>query len=457
MALSQIDAAAANLGKFLQIVYSNGTIGQLSEDHRDWEMVSKQKVSDEAARAINFMVQKSFGVPAVQWSKQGSGGSFPTSSQSTHEELSAGFNQLYSTVELEYDLWQRALGSPHKYAEPLAIEIQSKGVVQKRLLSAAFHLDGTGDFGTLSASALSSGDGQFTFSAGGARYMEYGDRFSVVNVDGTLVDIAAGSGTVTDSWYEVVDKSRENNTVTCQLYGTSAAVTFVEATHGITGPLTVGDRFIRFGSTAVDKSGTYFTAGSLEVNDMAEIMPGLPSLTANDGRKLHGMTMSGITSGTKYTASGAVDISHLQAGMDKLKTITGEGVNKYKQVLSAPETLAAFIESQETDRRLVNINDNKRGQKGFGYIHNNDTLELVTSEFNADASMWCIPEGSKQSGILELHGKDFVEVKAGSQGEFLKASGSGGYSPYIQKFMMAYMTLICKRPNAILEINGFTN
>jgi len=89
MAMDQI-AAAANLGKFLQIVYSDGVVNQLSEDFRDWEMVLKQKVTDEAARQVNFMVQKTFGVGAVQWSKQGSGGAFPSSSQSTHEELSTG-------------------------------------------------------------------------------------------------------------------------------------------------------------------------------------------------------------------------------------------------------------------------------------------------------------------------------------------------------------------------------
>ena len=453
--LSQINAAA-NLGAFLQIVYSDGVINQISEDFRDWEMVSKQKVTDEAARSVNFMVQKSLGVPAVVWSKQGSSGAFPSASQTTNEELSAGFNQMYSTVELEYDVWQRALGSPHKFAEPLALEIQSKAIAQKRLMSAAFHLDGTGDLGTIYSNALSGTEAVFTFSAGGARYIEYGDKISIVNEDGTVVDVGGGSGTITDTYFVVTDKDRENNTVTCAFYLAEVLTTWSDATYGIAGPLTQGDRVYRFGSTTIDKSSTYFTAGTLEVNNMAEIMPGLPSLTATDGRLMHGMTMSGVTKGTKYSASAqAIDISHIQAGLDKLKTITGQGRFKYKQLLCAPETQAAFIESQETDRRLVNINDNKRGQRGFGYVHCNDTLELVTSEFNAAASIWAIPEASKNEGILELHGKDFVEVKAGSQGEFLK-SGSSGYEPYIQKFMMAYMTLICKRPSAILEINNFT-
>jgi len=435
----------ANLGKFLQIVYSDGVMNQLSVDFRDWEMVSKQKVTDEAARSVDFMVQKSLGVAAVQWSKQGSYGAFPSSQQTTNQELSAGFNQIYSTVELEYDLWQRALGSPHKYAEPLALEIQSKGIAQKRLLSAAFHLDGTGVLGTVSAVAAgdSNAELKITFSAGGARYIEYSDKLQAAAPNGDSETFDTGVSVVV-----VTDKDRDGNWI--KVEGVDGTID----SSSLDGTIAPADVLSRAGSVRVNLSTAF--NGSLEVNNLAEIMPGLPSLAASDGRKLHGMTMSGITKGTKYDASGQpVDISHIQKGMDKLKTITGEGQFKYKQALSSPETISAFIESQETDRRLVNINDNKRGQKGFGYIHNNDTLELVSSEFCDAGSIWMIPEGAKQGGILELHGKDFVDVKAGGSSEFLKTDGSG-YTPFIQKFMMAYMTLICKRPNAILEINNFT-
>lgn len=451
MAMNQIDAAA-NLGKFLQIVYSDGVMNQLSQDFRDWEMVSKQKVTDEAARSVNFMVQKSLGVAAVQWSQQGSNGAFPSSQQTTNEELSAGFNQIYSTVELEYDLWQRALGSPHKFAEPLALEIQSKGIAQKRLLSAAFHLDGSGSLGAISTGhSASSNNVTIVFGSGGARYVEYGDKLKLAQADGD--NFLATNSSV--DYLIVTDKDRENNKIVVTGYTSGG----VEVTGSdLVTDLALADNLLshvyRYGSTTAIDQATGFAG--IEMNNLAEIMPGLPSLTADDGRKMHGMTMSGITKGTKYDCSAQpIDISHIQKGMDKLKTITGEGAYKYKQALSSPETIAAFIESQETDRRLVNINDNKRGQKGFGYIHNNDTLELVSSEFCNAGSIWMLPEGAKQGGILELHGKDFVEVKAGGSSEFLKA-GSSGYEPFVQKFMMAYMTFICKRPNAVLEIKNFT-
>jgi len=140
--------------------------------------------------------------------------------------------------------------------------------------------------------------------------------------------------------------------------------------------------------------------------------------------------------------------------MDRIKTRNGPSF-KYKQVLVAPETLSAFIESQESDRRLVANSDKERGFKGFSFIHGNDSLELASSEFCGDKRMWCIPEGSAAGGCLELHGKDFKEVNVGGS-EFLKNSGSG-YETTVQKFMMGYMTMICKRPGAILKIHNFEN
>jgi len=270
-------------------------------------------------------------------------------------------------------------------------------------LSAAFHLDGSGSLGAISTghSAPATNEVKIVFGSNGARYIEYGDKLVLAQADGDAF-LATTSAV---SYLIVLEKDRENNTVTFAPYNVSdVLVAGADVVTDLVRTENLLSHVYRAGTTTNINQGNGFAG--VEMNNVAEIMPGLPSLTANDGRLMHGMTMSGITSGTKSDAGGqAIDISHIQKGLDKLKTITGEGTFKYKQLLSAPETLAAFIESQETDRRLINISDNKRGQKGFGYMHN---------------------------------------------------TGSDGYSPFIQKFMMAYMTLICKRPNAILEIENFT-
>ena len=452
-----VDSSVA-LGKFLQKVYSDGITNQISEDFKDWEMVSKLKVSDQAARSVDFLINKSYGAPAVKWKNSGSV-ALPSGSQSTTAEGSAGFNQLYSTIELEYDLWERAKSGAKKYLEPLAHEIQNKGIVQKRILSANFHLDGTGimaEASSATAVAVSTGAGSTVrislantdTSRGGERYIEFGDELIMREADGTVS--AASSAIYATLDLEVVDKNRDNNTIDVR----DAAGVADLGTSGLT--LDTGALFFRAGGSAyANPTDTDLFDGTDEVNSISEAMPGLESLTAVDGRKVHGLKLEGVYKGEHYDASAApIDISHIQRSMDRIKTRNGPSF-KYKQVLVAPETLSAFIESQESDRRLVANSDKERGFKGFSFIHGNDSLELASSEFCGDKRMWCIPEGAAAGGCLELHGKDFKEINVGGS-EYLKNDGTG-YQSTVQKFMMGYMTMICKRPGAILKIHNFEN
>jgi len=443
MATTQLGGTGSSvaLGKFLQKVYSDGITNQISEDFRDWEMVNKLKVSDQAARSVDFLINKTYGAPAVEWKNSGSV-ALPSGSQSSTEEGSAGFNQLYSTVELEYDLWERAKSGAKKYLEPLAHEIQNKGIVQKRILSANFHLDGTGIMGEVVSSVASGTSRVLTLastdtSRGGERYIEFGDELKVYTAN-------AGVGTTTLTLV-VDDKDRDANTITVSdKLGASLALVAITST----------DILYRKSATPWDQ-GSY-TNGTDEYNSISEAMPGLETLTAVDGRKIHNLTLDGVYKGEHYNAGAApVDISHIQKSMDRIKTRNGSSF-KYQQVLCAPETLSAFIESNEADRRLVANTDKERGFKGFCFVHGSDQLELASSEFAGDKRMWVIPNGAAGQDCLELHGKDFKEINVGGS-EFLKQNGSGSYESTVQKFMMGYMTMICKRPGAILKIHNFEN
>lgn len=450
--MAQIDTAA-NLGKLLQIVYTDGIVNQISEDFRDWEMITKKKVSDEAARSINFMLQTALGARAIQWSPQGSSASFPSAQQVTASEKSAGFNEVFSTIELEYDLWDRALSAPHKYIEPLALEISSKGIAQKRRLSIDLHGDGTGLIGTTHASTaaavVNTTEIKVTFAdnGDGVRWCEFGDAISFYDTDGTEVTFT------TADYFIVTEKDREANTVTVQGYLSTDVAESAGQAATTAGEIAASKLTYRKDQpTKADLS----SAPASEYNDLTEVMPGLDTLFANDGRLIHGITMRGATAGTHYDCnSQPFDMSFIQKGMDKVKTIVGQGAYKYKQCLSSPETITALIDAQETDRRLISISDDKRGFKGFGYQHGNDQLAFMETEFTRGNRVWILPEGGKEKGVCELHGKDFKDVKVGNQDMFLK-NDSNGYSPNIQKFMFGYMTLLSRHPAAGLQLNNFT-
>ena len=65
-------------------------------------------------------------------------------------------------------------------------------------------------------------------------------------------------------------------------------------------------------------------------------------------------------------------------------------------------------------------------------------------------------EGGKESGVCELHGKDFKDVKVGNQDMFLRPGSTGGHDPFVRKYMFGYMTLLTRHPAAALSLRNFT-
>jgi hypothetical protein len=253
--------------------------------------------------------------------------------------------------------------------------------------------------------------------------------------------------------FYVSDKDRTTNTVTFTAAQGEAAITGV-------GTVIATDYAYRGDSSSLGTTKADYATGfsGVEMGTISPTMAGLATLAATDGRKIHDITMSGVTKGTEFDAGGnVIDIADIQATLDKVKTIVGGSTYRYPQMLTSPEANASLIESNETDRRLVSITDSKRGTKGFGYVHGNDTLELVVSEYCAADRVWFLPQGGKDSGVLELHGTDFKEVNIDGRTTFLRPSAGGlSHDGFIRKYLFGMNTLICKQPNAIASLKGFT-
>lgn len=442
MAFQNIDNL--QLGNLLQIIFSNGVRNQISQDFRDFEMVKRAKVGSSVARELRFMFQSSFGPSAIQYRDPGtSGRPFPSAQQATVSEYTAKFKEINATIELEYNLWDRARKSPEKYAEPLALEIDSKASAAKRLCARDFYGDGTGVIGEISAAtALSGGKTTITLnstnsSRGHVGFFEYGDLLIAKETDGT------DSATAPDTIWRVDQKDRENNQVILELVsGTAAAPSAAELLY-------------RYGQpTFPDLSGAVADYGTV-----SEVMAGLESLVAGDGRTVHGITMSGATAGSRTDAgANPIDVKYIQKAMDKVKIAVGQDRYKWKMMSMAPETHASLIESRETDRRFQTIDDNKRGVKVFAYVHGNDTLECYTSEYVPPKRIYILPEAKSGEKVLEFHGSDFETVKGQGMSDFnLKPASSGGYVNTMVSYLQSIGVYICKHPAAVAVIENFTN
>jgi len=453
MAFSNIDQL--DLGTLLKIIFSDNVRNQISEDYRDWDNVLMSREGNSLAREYKFQFSTSYGPSAVQWANPGtSNRAFPDAQQSAISENTALFKEINATIELEQNLWQRAKETPEKYAEPLSFEIENKAIASKRRMAADYYGDGTGVMGKSSGVPAISG-GRIVVSLktansdrGHVGFFEFGDQLNHYAEDstaGAAPTVASG----TFSHWRVEEKDRDTDEVTLSARDAAGA----ELTVTVAGVVD-DDHFYRSGQPTIpDLSGAIADYGQV-----TEVMAGLESLTADDGRKIHGITMSGASAGTRRNAGGnTLDVSDIQKVLSKTKTIAGQGKYNWKMMCMSPEAHDTLIESRETDRRFQTITDNKRGTSFFGYQHQNDTIETYTSEYCPKKRLYIKPENKASAGkVLEYRGTDFSTVKVGNNDDFrLKASASGGYVNSVVSYLQAFGVLVCNHPAAIAVIEDF--
>lgn len=463
MAFSNI--ADQNLGRILQISFSDGVRTQISEDFRDWEQIKRDRVGDPNGREHRFYFLSSFGPSAIQYRNPNFTANFPQAQQVSTSEHSAVFKEVDATVEIEYNLWNRARKSPAKYAEPLALEIMGKTHASKRRLAADLYGDGTGVMGQLPANAVAvtapaSNRLVFTLSdessaRGHVGFFEFGDIL--------VLRTAAGGTTALDTnlatepvYWKVMSKNRKGNKVTLQ--GLDANLAPVATITTVSVQPAAGAVFYRYGQPTGGQSALDLTAPIADYGTITESLAGYESLLANDGRVIHGITMEGATAGTHLDAEEAsLDVTMIQSVMSEVKVNVGQSAYKWNKLTMAPEAFDALVESRETDRRFVTIDDVARGAKKLVYQHQGDSLEFFTSEYCPKKRIYGIPDGKQDDHkVIEYHGSDYETVKVNDASAFnLKPSSSGGHERRVVTYMEALCTLIANHPASCAVIKGF--
>lgn len=446
-----------DLGAFLRIVFTNGAMVQVSKSQREWEMISRMRDGNPNGRQRNFLFINSLGYAAAQSRNPNFTAAFPAAQKASIAEYTALYKEFDVTVELEYNLWKAASLTPEKYAEPLAKEIELKSIVARRIMGTYLFGDGTGVFGTVSAAADTAGAGGsvlVTLSSsasarGHVRWFQFGDLFLNKNPNGSD-DNPTVAGAVPFYAWRVKNVLPKQNQVVLEAVDAAGNVLNLTASS-----IDASDLLYRVGQQVIpDLSGAVGDYGSL-----TDVMPGLESLISNDGRLVHGISMSGAAAGSILDWSGAqIDVSALQEGLDEVDMRTGKGEFSYKLAVMAPETRAALIESRETDRRFNSVDDTMRGGKGFGYVHDEDTVIFTPSEFCPKQRIYVLPEG-KQDGnkVISYFGTDFEPVSDPMGNKFhLKPSSLGGHERNIITYMSTRGTLVCHRPAAVLKIQNFS-
>lgn len=443
------------LGNYLTIAFIEGVHKNISISYPEWEMVERMRVGSVDGREARYLLQKSLGPSAIQYKNPGVRSDFPAGQESSIQEGTIQYKELDATIELEYNLYRRILESKSKYdASALAMEVDSKITSLKRQICLDFYGDGTGALGRILSASVVGGNAVVSLRsldadqgfAGLFQFDELVKHYAAAGTSGSSVTVSSGTF---DHWKVLARDPRSSvNSVTLQAQDVSNAVLVVT---GWTP--TAGEALYKLFQPTIPNLGSISDWGTA-----TEVITGLDALLSNDGRIVNGITMTGAPAATVFdNAAAVIDVNAIEQAMNQVKNAVGEGRYKWPMALCNRETRSAFIDSRETDRRFISIEDNKRGLNKFVYVHQDDSIELKGSEFCNFKRMYLLPEGKNEGQkVLQFRGTDFKPARAENGDVFMFAPGTSGYH---KRLMVSYMNgmgqLLSLHPAACVKISNF--
>jgi hypothetical protein len=461
MAFSNIDDL--NLGKLLQIMFLNGVSDQLSKEYPEWNMVKQLVSSNAGPREVRFSVLTGRGPSAIQYMNPGDNtASFPGAHQNAISEAVAKMKEIAATIQIESNLYQRAVKSPAKYAEPLALEMDAKETEYRRMVARDFYGEGLGILGEVASAAtfdqsaetqvitLDHQDG----SRGFVGWFELDEKVLVKQPGGSARSPSDGTAPANFDHYRIVNIVRNgtaSSTITLKPYTAAGAV----VTNMTTTNIADGDFIIKAGQpTAPNVSGI---TSSSDYALQTEAFVGLESLINDDGRLVHGLNLTGALAGTEYDVSGTLDVSHVHKAMDKVKRRVGKAAYNWKKLLISDEAAALIVESRATDRRFNSVKDADSGVETLKYTHFDSPLEFVTSEFVPFRRAFILPEGKIDGKkVLQFHMTELDAAPGGDANGFhLVSASGGGFTRNMAMYLQGFLQMICLHPAACLKIRGF--
>lgn len=439
------------LGKLLKIFSTNGVYNQFSTESELWDLMLKKRVAKPEGGELRYNLRTDRGQTAAQMLAPGAEGSYPIAARSAHSEATAYFKEFGATIDVPNHLLNKTGSELAAYAQDImGEELDMKAQAIARMLSRQLCGDGTGCLGII-GSVVESGTTIVvtlsTTSANAGRShvgnFEIGERYVIADADGAL-DVSTTGG---EEYFICTDIDEENDQVTLQGYDSSDAV----VDPGGLGNIDADDFIYPYGDGA--ETHVPVIASISDYNRASFSLVGLESLAADDGRTVNGLTMTGNLKGSRIDAGGdAIDRTHLQSLLSKIKRKVGKGRYKYNKVLMFDTVYDALMESWETDRQIISVQDNKRGAPTLGFLHHKDKLEFTPDEFVPKQRLWVVPEGD----VLQFRGTDIEQVDDDGSKFRRPVDSSGNFKRVLQAHLEGSGLLFATHPAAIGCVENFT-
>jgi len=153
-----------------------------------------------------------------------------------------------------------------------------------------------------------------------------------------------------------------------------------------------------------------------------------------------------------------IALKYVQEALSEAKVAVGQGLYKWDMLAMSPEARDSLVEADEDKRRLT-VTDSQRvqGAKAFVFQHENDTLEVISSEYIKQKRAYALPKQSAgQSAMMQLYFTEMTPVDIGSGKLHLKPASGGGHERRIASYMEGQIALLCTHPAAGVVLENFT-
>jgi len=445
------NVGSLDIGKYLKIYSTKGVYNNLSEECEFWKFIMKKRVAKPEGREVRYNLRTALGQSAFQFLNPGAEGSFPGQDRSVLAEAIAYFKDFGTTVDVPRHLLNKTGSELAQYGEPLAEELDAKGIATARGLSRTLTGDGTGSLGKVASASVSSSKALVVLSAASADagkshigWFQHNEKVQVAEDDGTIALINTN---VTPAYWRVEDINIETDTLRLTPYTSGdVALTVSTLDEVVAGafiyPFLDGTNALIPDQTSISDYGT-----------ASSVWAGLESLASADNRLVNSINTTGNLKGSRVDAgANAIDRTHFASLMSKLKRAVGQNRYKYSQAVMFDTVYDALLESWETDRQIINISDDKRGSKGLGYTHRKDSIEFVPDEFCQKSRIWVCPEGD----VLHYRGTDIEQVEVDGVKFHMPQDSSGNTKRNVRTHMEGSGLLFSTHNAAIGVIENFT-
>lgn len=460
---AQSNISGLTLGKLLKIMSKGAVYNQLSQAGAMWKQILVYKDGEAKGREHRYEVLTSYGPAAVQFTGYSNSAAFPEGQRSEIVEAIAQFKDFDLTLEYDLSLEDKSGAELVSYSRPLALEMNAKSMYTARLLSSSVMGDGSGVNGIVGSVSVSTANDKITVTLSTSNanadrshpgWFELGDKYKFAAADSTAHNTINNTATSVAYW-KVTRVDQDSAEIDFQPYSAAGAlINITTATLGATDP-TAADCLYRIGITPNDLTAI----SSNDWNTISEAFVGLPSLAANDGRLVNGLTMSGATAGTQRDVDGALlSRKDFQKVLSLVKRVTGGMTDdkelSYSKALMHDIVYDTLVEQAEANRQWFNVTDPSSGVSKIGHKQGKQFVEFDTDEHIPFQRIWILPD---QKGPLAFVGHDFKDVKLGGSSQFLKpVAGTSQYYKQGMAFMSGAGCMYARHPAAIVQIKNFT-